>query len=127
MKRISQNFSQTDMITESDFFDAFSDETRRRILALLALNGELCVCELHFALDMPQPKVSRHLSVLRDLNLLTMRRDGTWIYYQLNTQMPAWCAAIFAALSDVWKSDVNRAQDNQRLLDMPNRPARCCA
>jgi len=115
------------MITEADFFDAFSDETRRRILALLALEGELCVCELHFALDMPQPKVSRHLSVLRDTGMLSMRRDGTWIFYSLNSQMPAWGKTIFAALSTVWKTDSTRQLDNQRLLTMINRPARCCA
>ena len=126
MKRISQNFSPADMITESDFFDAFSDDTRRRILALLALDGELCVCELHFALNMPQPKISRHLGVLREADMLSMRRDGTWIYYRLNAQMPAWALAIFTALNTMWKTDLIHLQDNQRLLAMPNRPARCC-
>lgn len=115
------------LMTEADFFDAFSDETRRRILALLAQDGELCVCELHYALDMPQPKVSRHLSVLRDAGLLAMRRDGTWIYYRLNPQMPQWGGQIFTALSNVWQSDAVHLQDNQRLTEMPNRPARCCA
>lgn len=115
------------MISEADFFDAFADETRRRILALLSLQGELCVCELHFALDMAQPKVSRHLSVLRDVNLLSMRREGTWIYYQLNPHMPAWSKAIFTTLNGVWQSDALRGQDNQRLLAMPHRPKRCCA
>ena len=115
------------MISESTFFDAFSDETRRRILALLALEGELCVCELHYALDTPQPKVSRHLSVLRDAGVLNMRRDGTWIYYRLNTEMPAWAGAVFTALNDIWKTDAVRVLDNQRLLEMPNRPVRCCA
>lgn len=114
------------MVTESGFFDALSDETRRRILALLALEGELCVCELHFALAMPQPKVSRHLSVLRDANILSMRRDGTWIYYRLNPQLPAWSAKIFTALQDVWQSDTAREEDSRRLHAMPNRPARCC-
>ncbi|MDR3393034.1 MAG: metalloregulator ArsR/SmtB family transcription factor [Sulfuriferula sp.] len=115
------------MVTEADFFDAFSDETRRRILALLAQEGELCVCELHYALDMPQPKVSRHLSVLRDTGMLSMRRDGTWIYYQLAPEMPEWGKAVFAALQGVWQSDAARQLDNQRLLTMDNRPARCCA
>ena len=114
------------MISESGFFDALSDETRRRILALLAMEGELCVCELHFALAMPQPKVSRHSSVLRDADVLSVRRDGTWIYYRLNPQLPAWSGTIFTALQDIWKSDPARQQDNLRLHAMPNRPARCC-
>jgi ArsR family transcriptional regulator, arsenate/arsenite/antimonite-responsive transcriptional repressor len=115
------------MVTEADFFNAFSDETRRRILALLAQEGELCVCELHYALDMPQPKVSRHLSVLRDTGLLSMRRDGTWIYYQLDSKMPEWSKAVFTALQDIWHTDAARRQDILRLLSMENRPARCCA
>ena len=115
------------MTTESHFFDAFSDETRRRILALLAVEGELCVCELHFALDMPQPKVSRHLSVLRDAALLSMRRDGTWIYYRLNDELPDWGKAIFAAWRKEWQADPTRCQDNLRLLDMAIIPVRCCS
>ena len=48
-----------------NIFKALSDETRLRILKLLE-HGELCVCDLFSALDMVQPKVSFHLSVLKD-------------------------------------------------------------
>ena len=61
-------------------FKAFSDGTRLRILFLLA-EGELCVCELVAVLDMPQGKMSRHLSVLKHAGLVSDRRDGVWIYY----------------------------------------------
>ena len=63
-------------------FKAFSDETRLRILFLLE-EGELCVCELVAVLDMPQGKMSRHLSVLKHAGLVSDRRDGVWIYYSL--------------------------------------------
>ncbi|MDA0748612.1 MAG: metalloregulator ArsR/SmtB family transcription factor [bacterium] len=63
-------------------FKAFADETRLRILFLLS-QRELCVCELVTVLDMPQGKISRHLAVLKHANLVSDRRDGTWIYYSL--------------------------------------------
>ncbi|MHB1676666.1 MAG: ArsR/SmtB family transcription factor [Sulfuriferula sp.] len=115
------------MITETAFFDALADETRRRILALLLAQAELCVCELHVALDLHQPKVSRHLSVLRDTGILTVRREGTWIYYRLNPQIPAWGLALLALLGDVWTVNPVCQADCLRLLAMENRPLRCCA
>ena len=115
------------MITEAHFFDALADETRRRILALLTGQGELCVCELHSALGLPQPKVSRHLSVLRDLELLTVRRDGTWIFYRLNPQLPAWCSSVLVLMEPVWNENSLCREDAARLLAMENRPLRCCA
>lgn len=63
-------------------FRAFSDRTRLRILNLLK-PGELCVCDLVRVLDVPQPKVSRHLAYLRKAGLVTGRRDGLWMYYAL--------------------------------------------
>ena len=63
-------------------FKAFSDETRLRILFLLS-ERELCVCELVAVLNMPQGRISRHLSVLKHAGLVSDRRAGTWIYYSL--------------------------------------------
>ena len=114
------------MITETIFFDVLGDETRRRILALLVAEAELCVCELHVALDMHQPKVSRHLSVLRDSGVLSVRRQGTWIYYRLHSQLPVWVLSLLNLLEDVWQRNPVCQQDRQRLLHMNNRPARCC-
>ena len=115
------------LISEAVFFDALADATRRRILALLATEGELCVCELHVALALHQPKVSRHLSVLRDSGVLSVRRQGTWIYYRLNPQLPAWASTLFATLRIVWQTNPAWQQDSLRLSAMLNRPARCCA
>lgn len=63
-------------------FKACADETRLRILFLLS-EGELCVCEIVAVLDMPQGKISRHLSVLKHAGLVSDRRNGIWIYYSL--------------------------------------------
>ncbi len=63
-------------------FKACADATRLRILFLLAVR-DLCVCELVEVLKMPQGKVSRHLAVLKNADLVRDRREGTWIYYSL--------------------------------------------
>lgn len=64
-------------------FKALSDETRLRIIKLLAA-GELCVCDITAALDMVQPKVSFHLSTLKEAGLISDRKQGKWIHYRLN-------------------------------------------
>jgi ArsR family transcriptional regulator, arsenate/arsenite/antimonite-responsive transcriptional repressor len=63
-------------------FKALADSTRLRILGLL-LAGEVCVCHIHEALRIPQPKASRHLAYLRRAGLVTARRAGTWMHYRV--------------------------------------------
>lgn len=65
-----------------DLFKALSDRTRLRILGLLAA-GEVCVCNIHESLNLPQPTVSRHLAYLRRAGLVETRRDGVWMHYRL--------------------------------------------
>ena len=65
-------------------FKAMADETRLRILKLLACGDEVCVCELTDALEMTQPNVSFHLGILREAGLLKDRREGRWSFYQLD-------------------------------------------
>jgi ArsR family transcriptional regulator len=65
-----------------ELFKAFADRVRLRLLNLLA-DGEVCVCHLHEALDLPQSTVSRHLSYLRRRGLVVGRKDGLWVHYRL--------------------------------------------
>jgi len=71
------------MKPEAKIFKALADETRLRILALL-LEGELCVCELIAALELPQSTTSRHLAYLRNSGWVKDRRQGVWMYYRFN-------------------------------------------
>ena len=67
-----------------EVFQAVSDSTRLRIVALLlGARKELCVCELVDALEKPQYNVSRSLKKLQRLGLISERRDGKWVYYRL--------------------------------------------
>lgn len=61
---------------------ALSDETRLRILNLLA-ERECCVCEVMQALDISQTRASRNLSLLHDAGFLKMRKDGLWSLYSI--------------------------------------------
>jgi len=76
------------------FFKALSDETRLAIVLLLQHHGELCVCDLIEVLHISQPKISRHLALLRKTGILQARRQQQWMYYRLHTTLPAWCRNI---------------------------------
>ena len=65
-----------------ELFKAFADPVRLRLLNLLA-DGELCVCHLHEALELPQSTVSRHLAYLRKRGLVVGRKQGLWVHYRL--------------------------------------------
>ena len=66
----------------SDFFKAFSDKTRLRILAALALE-ELCVCDIASLLEMSQSAISHQLRFLKQARLVKSRKDGKTVYYAL--------------------------------------------
>jgi ArsR family transcriptional regulator len=74
-------------------FKALADATRLRILGLL-LTGEVCVCDIHESLKIPQPKASRHLAYLRNSGLVETRREGLWIHYRLGKLADPVLAAI---------------------------------
>jgi ArsR family transcriptional regulator len=78
------------MITPQEFFTLLSDETRLRCLLLLHKEKELCVCELSHALGSIQPKISRHLSLLRKSGLVLDERRGQWVYYRLSERIENW-------------------------------------
>ena len=87
-------------LTPLALFKNLSEETRLTLVLLLRQAGELCVCELVSALEESQPKVSRHLAMLRESGLLIDRREGKWIYYRLSPHMPAWAAEI---IDSAWR------------------------
>ena len=70
------------IISMERLFQALADGTRLRILGLL-LAGEVCVCDIHESLRIPQPKASRHLAYLRKAGLVEARREGLWMHYRL--------------------------------------------
>ena len=62
---------------------ALSDERRLTAVAILRREGELCACEVQAALGLTHATVSHHMSVLTSAGIVTARRRGKWMYYQL--------------------------------------------
>ncbi len=115
-------------IQPSQFFQLLSDETRLRSLLLMQQEGELCVCELTHALGVIQPKVSRHLAALRDSGMVTDRRQGQWIYYQLHPNLPKWARQVIKATTTGIVEQKPFNSDRVALAEMSDRPsAACCA
>lgn len=83
----------------TDFFKILSDETRFRIVILLA-KQELCVCEICGVLELPQPKVSKHLAKLRDKGFVKDERKDQFIFYSLKIE------------DDVLKNFIMNIEDN---------------
>ena len=77
------SLSRTDRAIE--LFHALSDETRLEIIELLR-KGERCVCELTDTLDAAQSRLSFHLRVLKDAGIVRDRKDGRWVYYELDPE-----------------------------------------
>jgi DNA-binding transcriptional ArsR family regulator len=71
--------------TTSDVFNAIAETRRRDILMYLALK-ERSVGEIVATLKMEQPSVSKHLRVLRDVDLVRVRRDGRRMLYRTNAE-----------------------------------------
>lgn len=119
----------------AELFQALGDETRLRILGLL-LAGEVCVCDIHESLKIPQPKASRHLAYLRRVGLVDTRREGLWIHYRLASPQNPVLAALLDAVRHALTHDDAVRKDGTRLesrtgcclpaaADMPS--ATCCA
>lgn len=114
----------SDSLNPAELFKALADETRSRIALLVTREGELCVCELTAALGQSQPKISRHLALLRSCGLLADRRQGQWIYYRLHPQLAPWVSTL---LQNTLQANSPWLQaDLQRLQGMADRPVRCC-
>ena len=95
-------------------FKALADSTRLRILGLL-LTGEVCVCDIHESLKIPQSKASRHLAYLRRSGLVQTRRDGLWIHYRLGTVADPVVTAIVDAVRHALTHTDTVRRDAERL------------
>lgn len=103
-----------------------AEPTRRHVLVLLAVEGELCVCEMVAALGESQPGVSRHLALLRDGGWLAARREGTFVFYRL-ADLPAWARQIVDALARGGVAASELRLSRTRLAGFAGRPVRTAA
>ncbi|WP_026394320.1 ArsR/SmtB family transcription factor [Acetobacterium malicum] len=107
-----------------NIFKILSDETRLRIIVLLA-QTELCVCELSYILDVSQPNISKNLTKLKELNLVTSQRREKFIFYKIKTDNEILNHIVKDIIDNIAVYpqliiDQNKNIDNQKLLDQ------CC-
>ena len=115
------------MLNETDsFFRMLADSTRLRCLMLMQAEGELCVCELTRALNLSQPKISRHLAHLREAGVLVARCNGTWMYYRINSDLQAWALEILQTTLNGVRKTEPFISDQNLLENMDNRPGLVC-
>ncbi|UTM60388.1 metalloregulator ArsR/SmtB family transcription factor [Photobacterium sp. CCB-ST2H9] len=107
------------------FFKLLADETRVRCVRLIVKEQSLCVAELTEALQVSQPKVSRHLALLRASGLLVDVRQGQWVFYRLADDLPGWMQKQIHGLVDSNCLEQEYQQDSERLAVMKQRSV-CC-
>ncbi|NUQ86854.1 MAG: winged helix-turn-helix transcriptional regulator [Glycomyces artemisiae] len=96
--------------TTSDAFNAIAEPQRRRILDLLK-GREMGVSELAGELDLPQPGVSKHLRVLREVELVRVRSDGKQRLYCLNVQALRPVQEWIGGFAQFWEASFDRLDE----------------
>lgn len=100
-------------------FLALSDKTRLRILNLMREN-ETSVNFLTEVLRESQPKISRHLSYLRNAGLVSTRRDGKWIYYRIENQKNPFAESLIQSVLEWLKSQKDLREEYEKNFDVRN-------
>jgi ArsR family transcriptional regulator, arsenate/arsenite/antimonite-responsive transcriptional repressor len=119
------NVPQTNVHGNVDLmFRAFSDRTRLRILSLL-LRKEFCVGDIVEILQVPQPRISRHLAYLRKAELVTARKAGLWSYYSLAPAETAFHRKLLSCLGNCF-SEVPQIQADQARAAEIKQSGGCC-
>jgi ArsR family transcriptional regulator, arsenate/arsenite/antimonite-responsive transcriptional repressor len=114
-------------MTPDTFYKALADDTRLRCLLLITQYQELCVCELTEALNETQPKISRHLAQLRKNGILSDRRQGQWVFYQLHPELANWSKSVLQTTLDnqvLWLKD--NVDQLETMGGRPQRTGSCC-
>lgn len=110
----------------SEILKALSDPTRLRIISLLR-HGELCVCDLTAALQIPQSTVSRHLSSLKNAGWVHGLRCGKWMHYRLRDDQSALHNGLIELLKTQLPAHETCARDDQRYLSyLATKPSQAC-
>ncbi|NOU49125.1 metalloregulator ArsR/SmtB family transcription factor [Pseudoalteromonas sp. JBTF-M23] len=109
------------------FYKALADNTRLLCLLLIEQEQELCVCELMAALELSQPKISRHLAQLKKVGIVTDRKHKQWVYYRINEQLADWVKSVITQTYEHNQAFLQTATDKLNSMgSRPERVASCC-
>ncbi|QHJ13269.1 Arsenic resistance transcriptional regulator ArsR1 [Paraglaciecola mesophila] len=113
----------TPILSPLSFYKCLSDDTRLKALMLIYLEKELCVCDLITALELSQPKVSRHLADLRKCHILLDERRGKWVYYSVNPKLPEWAMKVLELTAHNTEAYLNDSITNLNMA----KQSECCS
>lgn len=108
----------------TNIFKLLSDESRLRMMMLL-YQQDLCVCEISGILSIPQPRVSKNLSKLRDLNLVSDDRREKFVFYNLKKDNMLLTQTLDHILEHIDQYPQIKA-DSERLVDKEKFLNQCC-
>jgi ArsR family transcriptional regulator len=104
---------------------ALSDETRLRIINLLA-ERECCVCEVVQAMQISQTRASRNLMMLYDAGFLKLRKEGLWSLYSLDKEnLPEHLVKLVEAVESALAQNKMASLDKRRLKKAERVGPRC--
>ena len=115
------------MDAEVALLKALAEPTRLRLAALLARNGETCVCELAEALGAPAFRVSRHLAIMKDRGVVEARRQGTWMHYRLASARGKLEECLQECFRDCLAEHPSVVADRERLRAHREQAQACCS
>lgn len=75
--------TKKELLRKSELLKVLGHPERLAIL-LLVYEEEMCVKDLMEALQIPQPKVSQHVGLMKELGILSFRKEGTKVIYRLS-------------------------------------------
>jgi DNA-binding transcriptional ArsR family regulator len=96
--------------TTSDAFNAVAEPRRRDILSFLVLQ-ERPVGDIVASLGLEQPSVSKHLRVLRDVGLVSVRRHGRHMLYRTNAEAIRPLHEWTSTFERFWRHQLNRIKE----------------
>ncbi len=110
----------------SDVFSAIAEPRRREIIDLLLRRGGLAVGTIVLALGLPQPAVSKHLGVLREVGIVAARKQGKSRIYELNPEPLRSLCDWVKALEQHWERQLDRikARAERRAQSQAKKPER---
>ncbi len=97
--------------TTSDAFNAVAEPQRREILDLLARGGERSVNDIARSLHARQPQISKHLRVLREVGLVSVRASGKQRFYRLTPEALKPIQRWVTTVERVWNGRLDRLDD----------------
>ena len=110
--------------TTSDVFNAIAEPRRREIIELLSRRPGLAVGTIVVFLGLPQPAVSKHLGVLREVGIVSARKQGKTRLYDLNRDQLQPIQDWVKTLERHWDRQLDRIRERaEKLATAATKPS----